>query len=359
MLSKIELSNFRNWRSLNLDLTERSILIGPNGAGKTNILEAIYLLAVTRSWRAKSDKDLAAWAADVCRIVGLVDAGNADMRSRRQIEIAIQREPYLKKIKIDGLDKKATEAIGQLVVALFEPRLVELVVGPPLVRRRFLDVVLAQVNQNYAKSLIELQLVLRQRNHLLRRIAVGDSQPAEVKFWNQELIRSAEIIWQARRDFFIVAEDLFPSVYQELTGQNIARLKYEPSVPANHSYEERLEEHWNHDVEQGATSIGPHRDDFDFILHGFAAAAVASQGEARSLVLTLKKVEIKYLSENMGKDPILLFDDIFSELDANRRSRIESIIGSHQIVITATDMDHLDPKLRESFNLVEIEKLRE
>lgn len=354
MLSNIQLQNFRNWLSLNLDLTERSILVGPNGAGKTNILEAIYLMAVTRSWRARSDRDLVAWDATVCRIIGT----GRDL-SVHQIEIAIQKEPYLKKIKIDGLDKKATEAIGQLVVALFEPRLVDLVVGPPLVRRRFLDVLLAQVNQNYTKSLIELQLVLRQRNHLLRRIATGDSQPAEIKFWNQELIRNAEIIWQARRDFFIVAEDLFPSVYQELTGQNIARLKYEPSVPADQSYEERLEEHWNHDVEQGATSIGPHRDDFDFILHGFDASSVASQGEGRSLVLALKKIEIKYLSENMGKDPILLFDDIFSELDANRRSRIESIIGNHQTIITTTDLDHLDPKLRESFNIVEIEKLKE
>lgn len=348
MLNQITLSNFRNWSSLDLDLTERSILVGPNGSGKTNILEAIYLLAVTRSWRAKSDRDLVGWDKDVCRIVG------ADPK----IEMAIQREPYLKKIKIDGLEKKATEAIGHTVIVLFEPRSVDLVTGAPSIRRRFLDVLLAQVNQNYAKSLVELQLVLRQRNHLLRRIATGQSQPSEVKFWNQELIRNAEIIWQARRDFFVVAEDLFPSVYQELTGQNVARIKYEPSIPAEQSYEERLEEHWNQDVESGSTSIGPHRDDFDFILHGFGASGVASQGEARSLVLSLKKAEIKYLSSNMGKDPILLLDDIFSELDASRRARIESIIDNHQTIITTTDLEHLDQHLRESFNIVEIEKLK-
>lgn len=354
MLSKIELSNFRNWPTLSLELEERSILVGPNGSGKTNILEATYLLGVTRSWRTKNDRELVGWEANVCRIVGT--SRDSPVRS---VEIAIQRDPYLKKIKIDGQEKKSTEAIGNIVVVLFDPRSVELVVGAPAVRRRFLDVLLAQIDHRYAKSLIEIQTVLRQRNHLLRRVSSGNSQSSEVKFWNEELVRSAEIIWQARRNFFAIAGEIFTKSYMELSGQDSAEIRYEPSVSSDQSYTDRLEEHWRHDVEQGSTSIGPHRDNFIFVLNSRQASEICSQGEGRSLVLALKKSEIKFLSENFGKNPILLLDDIFSELDSNRRSRIESIIDNHQTIITTTDLEHLDPHLRESFNIVEIEKLKE
>lgn len=354
MLTGIELQNFRSWSNLRLDFGERTILVGPNGSGKTNILEAIYLLGVTRSWRAKSDRDLVKWDADVCRVVGMVRGLTV-----KQIEFAIQREPYLKKIRIDGVEKKATDTIGKIVVVLFDSRSSNLVYGQPAVRRRFLDVLLAQVDQQYTLTLIEMSTVLKQRNVLLKRIRNRESQPSEIKFWDSELIRCAEIIWQARSNFFRLSEEIFSQSYVELAGSGDAFIKYEPSVSIGQSYKKKLEECWNQDLEQGSTSLGPHHDDFVFILKKRRAVDIASQGETRSLVLALKKAEVKYLSEKMGKNPILLLDDIFSELDTERRRRVASTIGLHQAIITTTDLSTLDPRLCESFSVVDIGKLKQ
>lgn len=349
MLARLELENFRNWPKFSSDFGERMVLRGPNGSGKTNILEAIYLLSVTRSWRIKNDRDLVLWGKDVCRVIGISQGGSP------KIEIAIARDPYQKKIKTDDLESKATEAIGKITTVVFEPRLVNLVSGPPVGRRRFLDILLAQINQEYTKALVDFQIVLRNRNNLLRKIAEEKSQTSEIKFWNDELIRLGEILWTARHDFFIISQNIFQKSYQSLSFTNDAQIVYQPAMAKGQSYQEVLEEHWLSDLDQGATTIGPHRDDFSFILNNRPAAEIASQGEARSLVLALKKTEIEYLSKNMGRDPILLLDDIFSELDADRRSRIESLIDHHQTIITTTDLGHLEPHLLESFTVLDLD----
>jgi len=377
-LRTLDLEEFRVFHRLHLDLPSNGLAIsGSNAAGKSSLIEAIAFLATTRSIRSAPDRDLINWESGqelgyppFARLSGQVVRSDGVA----EIEIALQADPtgvapLTKSIRLNGRAVRAMDLVGTLRVVLFSPEDVALVSGPPSGRRRYLDVMISQVDTRYMRTLARYNRVHEQRNSLLKSLGqsrVDPDSPAvasQLEFWDEELVTyGASVI--ARRMVSIQALSRFADARFETFGSTqTLGVAYRPSVGEEaalaasegrfvedlsaiirNRYLEQLRANRRDELRRGITLYGPHRDDLVLTLDGRDLAAFGSRGQQRLAVVALKLGETDLMAQESGERPVVLLDDVLSELDAERREQLLAAVGAldAQIIITATDASLLD-----------------
>lgn len=343
-LTKLRLSGYRNLASATLDVPpEGALLVGRNGQGKTNLLEAIHYLALFRSFRGSPHADSIRFGADRFHVEGRV-AGEGGRRRT----VAVSADRGERRISVDGAsDVKPADAVGTVLVALLSPDDLALVSGSPSERRGFLDTLLGIVSTVYRRGLQTYGRALRQRNELLKADHV---EPAALDPWDEALVSAGTPLVTARAALVRRLSPRFGSIGGRLAEDDDETrwtLGYRPSVPvSDDEAEERgavaetwrraLEERRGHDVRRGWTTIGPHRDDVELRREGRPVSRYGSQGERRTAAIALRLLEAETLESDTGRSPILLLDDVFSELDAGRSERLlEWLGGERQRFVTS------------------------
>ncbi len=350
-LTRLQLSNLRSWSELELELDPGITLIsGANAAGKSNLVEAIYLLAALRSTRAQTEGELIRWEApqpQVMRVAGT--AQTADGQAEVEVALAArvggsassarQRSGApltTKRIRVNGVARRASDALGAIRAVQFTTLDLDLLTGPAAMRRRYLDVAVGQLTPSHASNLSRYQRALTQRNALLKRIAEGRAAQSELQQWDDLLIAAAEPIWRARSDAASALSSAAAERHLSLRSPDdpaeILQLTYAAAR------EPTLQESRRRDLARGSTSVGPHRDDLLIDLDGRPAGSFASRAQQRAVALSMRLAEADYLEAQGGDPPILLLDDVFSELDPPRRLRTaDAVSNAEQVVLTTAD----------------------
>ncbi len=339
------INGFRNLGKLSLDLKEGfpvTAFVGANGHGKTNLLEALFLLAISKSFRTNENEDLIGFEEDFCSLKATVQQGDEET----ELEIIVTRQPPKKTLKVNGVIQKAADYIGHLNAVFFSPDDIGMIHLSPSVRRRYLDMLLSQLDRDYLDASLKYQLVVRQRNALLKQIADETAEAGELEIWDQQLTGSGLKIMEKRQGIIGKLNAEAARYYGKLTdAPDELKITYRPSlekVKTEEEYLYALQKSRKRDILNGSTKLGPHRDDLMFLCNGHNMASFASRGEWRSLVLTLKFAEIDLLKEKNGFYPILLLDDVFSELDKQRQKYLFNIIKNTQTFITTTHKEFLE-----------------
>lgn len=334
-VSSLTLTNFRSYeeKSITLDPVV-TLVVGPNATGKTNLLEALFVLATTRSFRAR-DGELIRHNQDFFRIAATINDTEVSLGYQRTNTGGTE-----KRVRHNNSPKTLIDHLGTLRVVLFEPNDLLLIHGSPDRRRRYLDFTLTQTDSHYTKTLAQYRRVLQQRNRLL-----SDWQGnAENLFaWNVQLAELAATIDERRRQVVMELAKLARQRYQDIAGTTEPLdLEYQGAASPNdyaNDFLRQLEANVGRDVGAGFTTIGPHRDDLAISFKNADITTVASRGEMRTVVLALKLAELAYIEEQSGTRPLLLLDDVFSELDDSRRRYLLNTLGRYQAVITTTNAD--------------------
>lgn len=371
-LTRLALTNFRNYPHLEVDLKPGlTLLQGNNAQGKTNLLEAIFYLATARSPHARAERELIRWGASTepipfARILGEVSRRNGQAIGLEIVLLQPADEkgaPSLrvnKRIKVNGVNKRALDLYGQLNVVLFLPEDLDMVFGAPGERRKYLDTTLAQVDPRYGRALAKYNQVVEQRNSLLRdaRERGFRLQPGELEVWNASLVEEGSYIVARRAETVARYNRLIAEIHPRLSAHNEElRLAYQPSVtlegetPAVEAvrarFESQLATQRARESAAGLTLVGPHRDDLRFFADGVDMITYASRGQGRTIALSLKLAEVELMRAETGEDPVLLLDDVMSELDRPRRAALsQSVLNASQALISATDLDDFSDALR-------------
>ena len=360
-LDHLTLHNFRNYVRLDLDLTPGiTMLLGDNAQGKTNLLEAIYYLATSRSPHAATDHEVVNWLVaegeplPYTRLVGRVSRGS----SNQSIEITLTQQPdngtrYRKQIRINGVNRRAMDLLGHLNVVLFLPQDIDLVSGSPSGRRRYLDVTLCQVDPVYCRHLSRYNQIVTQRNALLRDLRERSGNPGQLAFWDEKLAGHGAYLIHRRQGAVDVLDGLAHSVHIDLTdGEERLHLRYEPSLQTEEKgtvdalqqgFLAQLAAQRQREIAAGMSLTGPHRDEMRFLIDGVDAGVYGSRGQQRTAALALKLAEVDLMHGETGEHPVLLLDDVLSELDGYRRSFLMRALeeGPQQSVITTTELHAL------------------
>lgn len=351
-LHKLHLVNFRNYTDQRLTLSPAvNVFCGENGQGKTNALEAILMLAVGKSHRTSRDKDVIAWNCHNAAIEGHVESLHASRTLRLELTNS-GRKAYVNRVQ----QSKMTDFIGHFQVVLFAPEDLQLVKGSPKDRRRFIDMELGQTQPVYLHHLSHYQRALLQRNRLLK---TGTSDPAMLSAFDEQLAQHGAHIVKRRFKFLEELKRFASAVYRDISdGREEFDFEYSSSIAnlANadiddvqriaETFERSLYDRQSQDLRMGYTTVGPHRDDLDLYLNGQSVQSFASQGQQRTIALSLRLAEIDFIYHEVGEYPVLLLDDVLSELDDRRqRNLVLSMSRKVQTVITTTSLFHLEEEL--------------
>lgn len=374
-VERLRLTDFRNYGELDLTLPRGLLVLrGRNAQGKSNLLEAISLVATTRSFRTSSEREAVRWGAPghfarVEAVVGrrldtldvevvLTDAGVEAPASAIQAANAGQTAPpmpgapFRKRVRVNGVPRRAMDLLGNVTVVVFAPSHLDLVTGSPSERRRFLDLTLCQVHHGYCRALSQYNKVVTQRAALLRRIRDGEETAHALGYWDEQLAILAAPLIQTRASFVGRAEVTARRLYEALAREEglptlPLRLVYEPAFNGSISGTEaelaqalraRMVELRRREIAQGVNLAGPHRDDLAFFAGDVNLATYGSRGQQRTVALALKLAELEYIEAETGDQPVLLLDDVLSELDAQRRDDLlEAVRDLDQVFLTVTD----------------------
>lgn len=355
-LSTLALQNFRSYLKQEFNFSPAiNIIVGPNTSGKTNILEAIFLLAIGKSFRAEKDIELVNFESDIGRVKGEIETGQNNVNKILQEivltkgSVAGQRSP-IKKYLLNGVSKRQMDFIGVLRVVLFSPTDLELITNSPSLRRKYLDFVLVQVDREYRRALSSYEKGLRQRNKLLERIRDEGILKSQLSFWDGLLIRNGNIISAKREEYISFINNL-----NKTLGDFV--VEYDKSEISR----DRLLKYEKEEIAAATTLVGPHRDDFklqmtnDKLQIKRDISLFGSRGEQRIAVLWLKIAELEYIAEKCKERPILLLDDIFSELDEEHRRHILEVIPKQQTIITTTDLNHVGKEFLGRVKVMELD----
>ncbi len=385
-LNQLVLRNFRSYTDCEIEFTDRvNLIIGENAQGKTTLLEAIYFLSTAKSHRTYPDNELIRHNESWFYLKGEIAATDGaqpdpephDLQPLNLMTVEVSNELSGKKrFKFNGtIQQKLSQWIGQFNVVFFSPESLTLVKGAPADRRRFIDLLISQINSAYLNSLQNYQFALKQRNELLKQIRSKQASPDFLDPWDDILIAEGISIIQTRVRMFDQLKAYVQAKHAELTGKReILELKYQPSPEKTDEAIEQVREDpvtgeatalfrkglrsaRSYDILRGMTSVGPHRDDFKLILEAQSAGAMyfqeakafGSQGQQRTIALALKLGELELIRETTGKTPIVLLDDVFSELDEERSSFLFNLLGrlNAQTFITSTRQEAWVPELGE------------
>jgi DNA replication and repair protein RecF len=342
LLRRLQLRNHRNYAHLDISMEPGvNVFLGANGQGKTNLLEAVAMLALSASPRARRELELVGPVAAASRIEAEVET--AGRRLELTIALNVEGERARRTIEVDGARRRAVDLPGRFRVTLFWPDDLGLVKAGPDQRRRFLNQLLVQVEPGYARALSGLRRILEQRNSMLKRIAAGEAPGAELEVWDEELVRVGSEVVDARAT---AVRELAPEAarrHAEISGGERLEIAYlgppEDMAAAVHN---SIAE----DLRRGTTSVGPHRDDLRVLLDGQDARGYGSQGQQRTAVVSLKLAEAELVARRTGERPVLLLDDVLSELDLERRGALlRHVGGGGQVVITSVDVGPFPPEL--------------
>jgi DNA replication and repair protein RecF len=333
-IKELKLINYRNHLNLNLNLDENLVLIvGPNGIGKTNILESIYLTSTGKSPRSKYDSDLINYE----KAFAIVSSKTSSSDDSFGLELQVIREgeenKSRKKVKVNSVPKTINYFCGLFNSVLFMPEDIQLITGPPSERRKYIDAMLTQADAGYKKTLNAYGKAVKQRNKILEKINKEGRGWDEIDYWTVQVSRSGNILQGKRTEMFDAVQPFMDSNSEKLNGNE---LKTEIRYKKNELSQERFEKYKQREIAAKATLIGPHRDDFEIFFDGHSVAEFGSRGQQRSVVLALKLSEIEYIEKMKGERPILLLDDIFSELDETHKEAVMSVIGNQQTILTST-----------------------
>ena len=336
IIRSLELKNFRNYDDLNIEFDSgTNILYGDNAQGKTNILEAIYLSGTTKSHRSSVDKEMIKFLNDESHI--RVNVLKNDIKYKIDIHLKKSRS---KGIAINGLPiKKASDLFGILNFVFFSPEDLNIIKDGPSQRRRFLNMELCQLNRIYMQNLTDYNKILKQRNSLLKDIAFRPDLTDTLDIWDMQLINYGSRIISERRKFIEKLNDIIKNIHKKLSGdREDLELIYQPDVNID-DYENALEKNKNGDIYRKTTSVGPHKDDMIFNIGGVDIRKFGSQGQQRTSALSLKLAEIELVKEIIHDTPILLLDDVLSELDNKRQNYLLNSIHDIQTIISCTGLD--------------------
>lgn len=335
MLSKLSLTNYRNHKKLELALKpDITLIVGPNGIGKTNILEAIHLLSTTKPYRAHYDKDVISYQADFAKIAATIKK-NGD---KDELILAIKnldalKNTSIKKATVNGVAKTLYSFAGMLNTVLFAPEDIEMITDSPTLRRKYMDSVLIQVDKAYKKSLAAYTKALRQRNKLLRLMWEHNKGYDQIEYWNDLISVNGRLIQQKRADMFDFLGQELKGHMHEFEQKLDVSLKY----VKNEISTERLLEYKMREMAAKTSLIGPHRDNFEIFIDTHNIAYFGSRGQQRAALLALKLAEMDFFEKKTGARPLLLLDDIFSELDRRHKEIVFDVIGKQQTIITSTE----------------------
>jgi DNA replication and repair protein RecF len=400
LLSHLSLTHFRNYHQLNLDFTGRfTLLQGENGEGKTNLLEAIFFLATSKPVHAQTEREVVDWRAQdepipYSRVAGRVQ----NQTSTTDLEILLTARGdglnYAKQVKINGVNRRSMDLVGLLRAVLFLPEDIKLVDGGPGERRRYLDIALCQIDREYYRALVDFQKVLTRRNRLLKTLGetarpTSTGVDAQLGFWDEKLAQYGSQVIVRRQQFVLALEPIAHQRHAELSGghetlqlhylpsfnpgylneRDFARLTDSqvqggwPAVPTTPLDSERVAEQYlarlrsrrAREIAAGTTLYGPHRDDLRFVVNGRDMRVFGSRGQQRTGALAIKLAEVHVSTAKTGVTPLLLLDDVMSELDAQRRQTLLlALDGVEQAIITTTDLDDFTAGFRAQAQLLHV-----
>lgn len=336
IIKTLELTDYRNYESLKIDFGPGvNILYGDNAQGKTNILEAIFLAATTKSHRGTNDKDIIRFGAEEGHLRILLYKNEVDTR----LDIHIRKS----KTKVIAIDqkkiKKATELLGLLNVVFFSPEDLNIIKNGPAERRRFTDMELCQLDDFYLYNLNNYNKIVNQRNALLKDISFNPSLKETIEIWDSQLVSYGSKVIERRKAFVDQLNEVIGPVHEKLSGHKESlRIIYEPNVEIE-DYAQALSSSTGRDIKTKMTNVGPHRDDFVFMVGDIDIRKFGSQGQQRTAALSLKLAEIEIVKRLTGDIPILLLDDVLSELDSGRQKFLLDSIGDVQTIITCTGVE--------------------
>ena len=335
-IESVEVHQYRNLDSMKINLSPGvNIFYGDNAQGKTNFLESVYVSSTTRSHRGSKDKDLIRFGCKEAHI--RLYYRKKDLTHRMDVHL---RRSHSKGIAVDGIPVRRTgEIMGNIPIVLFSPEDLAIIKNGPAGRRRFMDMELSQLDPVYLSHLVQYNKVLSERNNLLKQIKIFPALMETIDGWNQQLIRSGTYLIQKRKEFILQLDRLMKEIHGQLSGgRESINVEYEYNTDAE-NMASLLLQHQNKDIESGSSSIGPHRDDIRFTIDGIDIRRFGSQGQQRTAALSLKLSEIRLIEDMRGDQPILLLDDVLSELDTHRQKMLLHHIQNTQTLVTCTGLD--------------------
>lgn len=336
IIKSIELNNFRNYENLNISFDEgTNILFGDNAQGKTNILEAAYLSGTSKSHKGSRDKEMIRFGADEAHLRTVV------FRQGREYQIDMHlKQNRAKGIAIDRIPiKRAAELFGILNIVFFSPEDLNIIKNGPAERRRFLDAELCQLDKIYLSDLTDYNKILAQRNKLLKDMVYRPDLADTLPIWDMQLVETGKRIIRRRKKFVENLSEIVRQIHSRLSGgKEELLLEYEPNID-DIFFEDELSRAKPKDIRLCQTSVGPHRDDLLFSVGGVDIRRFGSQGQQRTSALALKLSEIELVKKSIHDTPVLLLDDVLSELDSNRQNYLLNNISDTQTIITCTGLD--------------------
>ncbi|HAQ08780.1 MAG TPA: DNA replication/repair protein RecF [Bacillus bacterium] len=349
-IDELLLRNYRNYQGLEVAFENKvNVILGENAQGKTNVMESIYVLAMAKSHRTSNDKDLIRWDEEYAKIEGRIKKNNGSL----PMQLVISKKG--KRAKCNHLEqRKLSQYVGNMNVVMFAPEDLHLVKGSPQVRRRFIDMEIGQVSAIYLHDISQYNKILQQRNHYLKQMQMKKSTDLTMlEILTEQFIQAAAKIVVKRFQFLNLLEQWAMPIHQGIS-RGLERLKivYKPSADVSEDddlskmievYEEKFVKIKQREIDRGITMFGPHRDDLQFFVNGRDVQTFGSQGQQRTTALSLKLAEIELINSEIGEYPILLLDDVLSELDDYRQSHLlNTIQGKVQTFVTTTSVDGID-----------------
>ena len=373
-VSQLSLTNYRNYSRMQFDFKSGPVLLqGKNAQGKTNLLEALYVLSTTTSPHARADRQLINWLSlgkDVLpftRLEGWVKRNGGTLHIA--ITIVKEGERFKKDIRLNGVKKRAMDVIGKLNTVMFLPENIALITGSPSIRRRYLDSMLCQIDPEYCRALSQYNKIITQRNALLKELSERRRTNDQLDYWDEQLTQHGALLVTRRHNAVLDLDAIARQKHRTLSnGLEGLRLHYAPSFdPHNRplpnfqlplmtkdlgpratpapplkevisAFRSALPEMRNREIARGVTLLGPHRDDLHFLVDGIDITLYGSRGQQRTAALSTKLAEVSLMQQSTGEMPVLLLDDVMSELDAERRAQvIDMLQNGEQSFVTATD----------------------
>lgn len=348
-IERLKLTNYRNYDTTELTFSkEINVFIGENAQGKTNVMEAIYVLAMAKSHRASNEKELILWEADYGKIEGDIQK----KYGRLPLEFIISKKG--KKAKVNHLEQsRLSDYVGQMNVVMFAPEDLTVVKGSPQVRRRFLNMEIGQISPVYLHDLVTFQKILKQRNHLLKDSRGKKLDDTLFDIYTEQYVQAAVKVIRKRFEFMELLQQWADPIHFGISRElEKLEIKYRPVSGLERDFTEqqmcehllqKLNEQKQRELERGVTLVGPHRDDLAFFVNGYDVQTYGSQGQQRTTALSLKLAEIELIQQETGEAPILLLDDVLSELDDYRQSHLlNTIRGKVQTFVTTTSVEGIE-----------------
>jgi DNA replication and repair protein RecF len=373
-LSHLSLTDFRNFRQQELSLEPGLFLFyGENAQGKTNLLEAVTMLTTAHSFHTTSDHEIMNWDSTEhltrLRSTAVRESGPVQLEIVIFDPTAAQAGPAAspvsgaserqrKRIKVNGVPKKSLDLFGLVTIVLFAPTDLSLVDGAPEERRRFLDRSLCQMRSHYCQALLTYRKIVTQRSALLKRIRENQEDPRMLDYLDEKLTELANILMYERQRMVVALNEQVGELQANLSGgRERLEVVYRPSfqmepawntLESLEKYRMQLREARRREIHQGVCLLGPHRDDLEFLVNGVNMLVYGSRGQQRTVALAVKLAELAYMHRVTGEEPILLLDDVFSELDLQRRAYLlRQVLHQQQVLMTATDFAGFPPEILE------------